>query len=249
MQAQITLNELEKEKELIEDNIHIINDVQENTIIDSHVLQIDGISHKDSTQFSKYASIYTHQGTLRCHEANITLLDDGEVHATDVKIDTAIGGSIYAQSVTIKHLTGDVKIYASKSIDIEFISGKNNTLTINYQNVPILMSKIDLINDDLDELSTSLFQAKKDNSSLEEEIQREIERLKKELQDIEQSTKTANIKILKPVKTSNTISFKIDALNEISFETTKEQYTPFHLEFNNNTVTLKPTTQTITLNS
>ena len=78
--------------------------VYEDTIIDAHTLKIDGITHKDSTQYTKTATIYTHQGVLRCHEANITLLDDGEVHATDVIIDTMIGGSIYAQNVTIKHL-------------------------------------------------------------------------------------------------------------------------------------------------
>ncbi len=236
-----TRDAIHAHEELITKEVCISGDVDEQSIIDAHKLVVEGTTHEDSTQFSKYAEIYMHQGTLRCHEAKVTLLDGGEIHATSVSVDTAIGGSIYAQDVTIKHLTSNIKIYASHSISIEHISGANNLLSINYKNVPILVSKIDLIHDDIDDLEISLQKAKKDNSTLQIKIQEEIDRLNKEILQIKNSANSAKITIQKPISTKNTINFELDNTQSVYYETTKQKYTPFYIETTDNTIILHPT--------
>lgn len=244
-----TINELGQEEEIISESIHVLGDANEDSIIDANKLLIDGTSHKGSTQFSKYADINTHKGTLRCHEANIHILEYGEIHATTINIDTAIGGSIYAQDVQIKNLFGNVKIYASNSITIESIDSGNNSLSIDYTSIPILLSKIELIQEDIKDLESSLYIAHKNNSSLQQEIEAEILRLKNSKLEIINSTKTAKISIKNPLKGINHIKFKIDDSNTISFETKSIQYTPFYLEFQENKITLRPTQTTIIIDS
>ena len=245
----LNTNEIALNVELECDNANISGDVLAHSIIDTNRLNVDGTTHVDSTQFAKYAKINTHKGVLRCHEATINLLDHGEVHATTVIVDTATGGSIYAQDIKIKHITDNVNIYASNSINIEFISGDNNNLYIDYEEIPILVSKIDLIKDDIEDLELSLDNAKRDNSSLEKDIDKEIFRLNAELQRIENSSKTAKISIKNTLEGSATIIFNIDDENEIVFETKKEKYSTFELETIKNKIILHPTQQTITLNS
>lgn len=242
-----TIQDVQKKEELIISEVSILGDVHEESIIDAYKLSILGTTHHDSIQYAKYATIYMHQGSLRCHEAKITLLDIGTVHATTVHVDTVIGGKIYAQDVTIKHLRGNATVYASNSITIEHISGKNNKLFINYKEVPILMSKLDLIKDDIQELNKSLEEAHRDNSSLEKEIEVEIQRLHQEMQNIQNSTINAKITIEKPVKTKNMITFEIDDSNIISFETQKSTYSSFFLSSEEDKITLQPTQQTIIL--
>lgn len=242
-----TIQHLAKKEELITSKVCITGDVHEESIIDAHKLSIQGTTHQDSMQYSKYATIYMHKGTLRCHDAQITLLDFGTVHATRVQADKVIGGKIYAQDVTIKHLTGNATVYASNSITIEHISGKGNKLFINYKEVPILMSKLELIKDDIQELNESLKQAHKDNSSMEKEIEIEIQRLHQEINNIESSSKNAKITIKEPVKTKNMITFQVDNSNKISFETPIDTYSTFFLSSQEDKITLQPTSQTISL--
>ncbi len=242
-------DEIAQEEEIISESIHISGDVHQGSIIDSNQLLVSGTTHKGSTQFSKYADIHTHQGLLRCHEASIKFLDTGEVHATTVNIDTATSASIYAQDVSINNLGNDVKIYASNSITINSINGKNNHLSIDYTSIPILISKIELIAEDIKDLELSLYKARKDHSFLEVEIETEITNLKKSLFKIKNSTKTAKISIKDIIKEINYINFKIDDTHNISCQTQKLQYSPFYLQYQEDTITLHPTQTSITKNS
>lgn len=247
MSEQLTISSLGESEELSADEVTISGDVCQESILDAHKLTVKGTTHQDSTQFSKFANIHTHKGTLRCHEAKITLLDEGEVHATSLIVDTVSGGEIYAQDVTIKHLLNNTSIYASHSITIENINGENNTLKINYKEIPILVSKIDLIDDDIEELAFSLEKAKRDNSLLEKDIKIEIKNLQIEKDKIINSSQTAKITITKEITTQNTISFQINQEEEISYTTEVGLYTPFSLKFSQNTITLYPTQETIIL--
>lgn len=237
-----TIDNLAQDLELFCENIHIKGDAYKNSILDSNQLLIDGTTHQDSTQFSKYAKIHTHQGILRCHEANIDLLDGGEIHASNLIIETAQSGSIYAQNITIKNLTSNVQIYASHSINIESIHGEGNFLSIDYRNVPIIMSKIALIQEDIEELESV-----SDIKGLKNKI--ELQELKDALAEIKDSVKTAKISVTNTFKGSNSIKFVINDTKEIDFQTQNVRYTAFHLEFKDNTITLQPTQKTIQLNS
>ena len=244
-----TIQNVAQKEELSCTEVRIKGDVYEESIIDANTFRIEGTTHAGSTQFAKYATIYSHKGTLRCHEAKITLLEEGEVHATKVSIDTAISGFIYAQDVQIKHLTGSVTVYASNTINIEHISGKDNKLFINYKEVPILTSKVELIQDDIKELTISLYKARRDNSTLEKEIESELIHLEQEIQKIQNSVKTARISIQDPIKTKNTICFAVTDSDTLTYETKEGKYSSFYLCFEADKVTLKPTTQTIQLSS
>ena len=242
-------NNVDEEEELSAENLHIHGDTKSNSIIEAIHLQIDGITCKDSIQFARDAKIDKHRGTLRCHNANINILDDGEIHATTADIKSAISGTIYAQDITIDHVSNNLKIFASNSITINKIDGKNNILRINYKDIPIINSKIDLIQDDIDELKDSLKEAQKHNLSLVSDIKNKIKNFEDELKKIKNSTKTAKITIHETIEKENKIIFELDSGETISFETTKSKYLPFYLEFYDNEIILKPINKKLILNS
>jgi len=82
--------------ELTSEVIIITNNVQKETILECVDLQIDGTTSKGSSLYAKKAKINNHQGDLRCSYANINILDGGTTNATEVDINTAISGTIYA---------------------------------------------------------------------------------------------------------------------------------------------------------
>ena len=246
-QKDITKDSIGEGVELVSESINISGHVGANSIIEAHKLEIEGATHKDSTQFAKYATINRHKGTLRCHEAKIKLLEGGEVHATKVDIETCLGGSIYAQDVNIAHVKSNLKVYASNSITVRLMSGEDNKLKISYNDIPILVSKLELINDDIDDLNFSLQEAQRHNSSMVNGIKNEINALKDEISAIKNSTSTAKISIEKPLHGLNNIIFTIDDENELIFKTEAVQYTPFYIEVNEDKITLHPTQHSITL--
>lgn len=233
--------------ELTSETIHVTGHVGANSIIESINLQIDGATHQESSQFAKYAKINRHKGTLRCHNAKISLLEGGEVNATHVDVDTALGGTIYAQDVVIGHVKNNLKVYASNSITIRLISGEDNVLKINYRDIPILNSKIELIEDDISDLKYDLDEARRHNKAQVPIIKEKIQEYKTQQHSIKNSVKTAKITIEKPLIGLNIIIFTLDEENEIIFKTDATSYQPFYLEVNENKVTLLPVNKSITL--
>lgn len=231
---------------LSSETVHINGHVGAHSIVEALKLQINGATHKESSQFAKTAHINRHIGTLRCHDATIKSLEGGTVHATTVNIETAIGGSVYAQDVTIDHVKSHLKVYASNSITINLLNGEDNLLKINYKDIPVLCSKIDFINKQITALKKELKEAKEDNPSQVEGIQKKISEHEHEIDEIKDSAKKAQISIEKPIHGFNTIIFTVDDKNEIVFKTTDHtSYKPFHLVINDDRVTLSPTTQSI----
>lgn len=235
--------------ELTSETIHINGHVGANSILEAVSLIIDGATHKDSSQFAKSAQINRHKGTLRCHDAKISLLEGGEVHATNVFIEASLGGSIYAQNVTIGHVKNNLKVYASDSITVKLISGEDNLLKINYLDIPILVNRINFIKNDIEELRESLEEAKRHDLTSVPVIQNKIKELKQEYDAIKHSAKKAKITIENPLRGLNTIIFTIDKENELVFKTEARSYEPFHLEITEDTITLIPTNKRITLKS
>jgi len=111
------------------------------------------------------------------------------------------------------------------------------------------VSKIDLINEDIDDLTFSLEEAQRHNSSMAKDIQDEIKNLKDEISSIQDSTSKAQVSIQEPLRGLNTITFTIDDDHDITFKTEAISYTPFYLEFEENKITLHPTQTTINLDS
>lgn len=247
-QNDTTRDSLGEGAELTSETIHINGHVGAYSIIEAVNLQIDGATHKDSTQFARFAKINRHKGKLRCSEAEITLLEGGEVHATKVNIESSLGGSIYAQDVTIGHAKNNLKVYASNSITVKLVSGEDNLFKINYKDIPILNSKADLINNELEDFKYNLEEASRHNKAQVPAIKNKIAKLKVELNELKTSVQRAKITVEKPFRGLNTIIFTIDEKNEIVYKTDEKEYKPFYLIINEDTITLHPTNKTITLN-
>jgi len=226
--------------ELTSELVHIKGHVGANSIIEATNLTIDGATHQDSTQFAKFAYINRHKGKLRCHEAKINILEGGEVHATTISVETALGGTIYAKDVEIMHVKNNLKVYASNSITIKLVRGENNLFKINYKEIPILNSKIDLINDDIKELKYELTEATRHNPSAIPLIKEKIKNFQKDQAAIVNSTKLASITIKSSFHGLNTITFTLDEENELSFKTDAISYEKFYLEIDEKNITLQP---------
>ncbi|WP_372999614.1 flagellar assembly protein A [Sulfurimonas sp.] len=233
--------------ELTSETIHVNGHIGANSILEAINMQIDGATHKDSMQFARVAKINRHKGTLRCHDAKIALLEGGTVHATNVEIESCLGGVIYAQNVKIGHVKSNLKVYASESITIRLVSGEDNIFKINYKDIPILNSKVDLIKEDIEELRFSLEEAHRHNKSEVERIQEQIKKFKSEIDSIKNSASRATISIEKPLKGLNSIIFTLDNDEELVYKTDAQSYEPFYLEVSEEKITLQPVKKSIFL--
>lgn len=136
-------------------------------------------------------------------------------------------------------MVSGLKIYASNSITIDSINGENNILKINYKDIPIIDSKLELIADDIKELEISLIEAKKHNLSQIKYIEKEIILFKNEIKEILNATKNATIIIKNPILTSNTIVFELEN-QQIIYKTEPDTYSTFYLEFLKQKIILRP---------
>ncbi len=233
--------------ELTSETIHVEGFVGSNSMLNATNLFIDGATHQKSKQFAKFATINRHKGTLRCHKAEIKLLEGGEVHATTVNIDSCHGGSVYGENVKIKNVKNKVKIYASNSIKIDLVSGEDNFFTIDPKAIPILEKRIEYIDNDIEDLKFDLEEAQRHHPEKVKNIEDQIHRLKNSKDLIYKSVYNASIEILKPLRGLNTVTFVLKENLNISYKTQAEKYDDFYLEVSNEIVTLKPTKKTLKL--
>lgn len=238
---ETTKNSVEKNEEIESLSLYVHNDVHEYSIIEAEQLHIEGATDRYSSQFAHTAKINHHKGTLRCHKADIITLDGGEVHATQVNIKNVLSGSIYAMDVTVDSLHDNVNIYASNSITIKNIHGSSNTFSIDYKKVPILISRLELIKNDINSLVNELEDAKKHNHSIITQIETQIKALQEDKTSIEQSFKTAKITLHNTVPQGNKIIFS--ANNSLfDYITQKQCYAPFYLSKDKEIITLQSAT-------
>ena len=113
--------------------------------------------------------------------------------------------------------------------------------------MPIINAKLDLIDEDIQDLKYDLEEAKRHNQSKVASIEKKIQKFKDEINDIKNSAKVAKISIEKQFNGLNTIIFELLNGDEIVYKTEPITYQPFHLEFNENSVTLLPVSKTISL--
>ena len=233
--------------ELTSETIHVEGFVGSNSMLNATNLFIDGATHQKSKQFAKFATINRHKGTLRCHKADIKLLEGGEVHATTVNIDSCLGGSVYGENIKIKNVKNKVKIYASNSIKIDLVSGEDNFFTIDPKAIPILKRKIEYIDNDIEDLKFDLEEAQRHHPEKVKNIEDQIHRFKNAKDLIYKSVYNASIEILKPFRGLNTVTFVLEDNLSISYKTQAKKYDDFYLEVSDEIVTLKPTKKTLKL--
>lgn len=248
-QEDTTIDSLGEGVHLTSETIHIKGHVGMKSVIRAVNLEIDGATHQDSLQEAKFAEINRHKGKLRCHSAKIKLLEGGEVHATNVEIESSLGGSVYAENVTINVVKQNLKVYASNSIIIKRIMGEDNLFKINYKDIPTLNSRYNFLKKDIDELKYTLEGAMKHTPAQIPILQDKIKKLKEQQNKIVNAVKSAKITIKDPLRGLNTITFTIDDEHELTFKTDAESYEPFYLKESGDTITLHPTNKKITIES
>ncbi|MCF6340721.1 MAG: hypothetical protein L3J10_08250 [Sulfurimonas sp.] len=246
-QHDTSLDSLGEGVELTSETIHITGHIGSKSTLKAHNLKIDGATHQDSLQEAKFAQINRHKGKLRCHNAKIKLLEGGEVYATDVEVNSSLGGSIFAENVIIGHVKNNLKVYASNSIIIKHITGEDNLFKINYRDIPTLNSRYNFISQEIDELKYKLEGALKHSLDQVPILKNEINQLKEKQNKIIDCYKNATITIQEPLKGLNTIIFTIDEDYELIYRTDTKLYKTFHLVESGNTITLEPVGKKITL--
>lgn len=246
-QHDTSLDSLGEGVELTSETIHIHGHVGAKSSLKALNLTIDGATHKDSLQEAKFASINRHKGKLRCHSAKISLLEGGEVHATNVEIENSLGGTIYAENVTIGLVKNNLKIYASHSITIRLVSGEDNLFKINYKEIPTLNSKYNFITQEIEDFKYKLEGAKKHSPAKIPLFKEKIDTLKAAQDNILNSAMHAKIAVREPFRGMNTIVFTLNNDEELLFKTEAIAYEPFYLIASESTVTLHPTNKKISV--
>jgi len=227
--------------------IHVKGHVGANSKLEALNIKIDGATHSSSKQFAKTAIINRHKGTLRCNNAKIKLLEGGVVHATNLEIESSLGGTIYAQNVTIGHIKSNLKVYASHSITVRLVSGENNIFQIDYKNIPIINSKINFLEQDIDNIKFSLNEAKLNDIEKVSIFENNLKELQDEIKNIQESALTAKIRVEKPFLGLNTINFTLENNNELIYKTQNRAYSPFYLEIKEDKIILHPVNVSIPL--
>lgn len=246
-QHDTSLDSLGEGVELVSEKIHIHGHIGAKSIIKAVHLTIDGATHKDSTQEAKFARINRHKGKLRCHSAQIELLEGGEVYATKVEIKNSLGGTIYAEDVTIHHVKHNLKVYASSSIHIKLVSGEDNLFKISYKDVPTLVAKIEFLTQEIEDWKYKLEGAKKHSLAKVPLIQEKIASIKAHQEELMESAMHAKITIEEPLRGINTVVFALKNGEELLFKTDAMAYEPFYLVASQENITLHPTNKKISL--
>ena len=244
-QHDTSLDSLGEGVELTSETIHINGHVGAKSTLRAVNLTIDGATHQDSYQEAKFAHINRHKGHLRCHNANIKLLEGGEVHATNVDIENSLSGTIYAENVTIGQVKNNLKIYASNSITIKLVSGEDNLFKINYKDVATLKSKYNYLTQEIEDIKYKLEGAKKHTLSQIPILKEKLDELNSAQEKIINSTMSARITIQNPFRGLNTIVFTLNNGEEFIFKTEASAYEPFYIIESQEYLTLHPTNKKI----
>ena len=226
--------------ELVSESIHVEGFVGANSHLEALDSEIKGATHQESKQHAKFAKINRHKGTLRCHKAEIGLLEGGIVHGTHVTVESSLGGQIYAQDVVIGHTKNNLKVYASNSITVRLVSGEDNLFKISYKEISVLERKLHFIEEDIEDIKYKLEQATRFKPENIKHLKDEIQALKDEREKIIHSYKDATISVEQPFRGLNHIVFTIDEQHEIHYKTQNKAYLPFHLEIEDEKITLLP---------
>ena len=247
-QNDITEDSVGEGVHLTSETIHISGHIADKAKLEAKTLVVDGATHNGSRLFAREATINRHKGVLRCHKAHIKLLEGGEVHGTYVHIDGALGGTVYAEHVSLGNVKHHLKVYAIGSITVEKLAGEDNYFTIDYRKIPIIKSRLEYIEEDIDELRYYLDEAKRNREQDVPKISKQIAALREEADTLKESSFHATITIKNRLNGLNTVTFALPKNKEISYKTREGmKYEPFTLQRHDDEVTLQPVGVTISL--
>ncbi len=124
--------------------------VGSNTKIQASELTIGAQTHKKSLiEVEGNATIHLHRGSLKAKHATVDILEAGTIEAQSVYVKNMSGGEIIAQRVVIDVLHSNAKITALESIEIKKIVGNGNELIINPRAVQSYLDQITTLESEL----------------------------------------------------------------------------------------------------
>ena len=160
-----------------------------NTKIQACEVTIGAQTHKKSLiEVQENATIHLHRGNLKAKNATIDILEAGTVEAQTVYVKNMSGGEIIAQRVIIDVLYSNAKITALESIEIGSIEGNGNELIINPRAIPSYSNQISILESELADKQFELQQKGKDYLQKEVALQEQHARVKRTVENITKAT-------------------------------------------------------------
>ena len=123
--------------------LNVDGNVGEKAEITAHDVKVNGQTHQSSIIRTHKADIDIHKGKVYADEVNIVRLESGLVEAEIVKIRDAVGGVIRAREVYIQNIYSHLKIYSSKKVVIDKITGSENLIVIDLEGYKDGVNEID----------------------------------------------------------------------------------------------------------
>ncbi len=104
--------------------------VGDGTSIKAKKVTIGGQTHKNSTIEAIDIDINTHKGIAIGENVKVTRLENGIIKAKNVKVTQVLGGTIEAANLEVDICSSMLKAYASSTITINKLQGKDSIFTI-----------------------------------------------------------------------------------------------------------------------
>ncbi|MFA6187837.1 MAG: hypothetical protein WC680_01005 [Sulfuricurvum sp.] len=162
--------------------------VGSNTKIQACEVTIGAQTHKKTLiEVQENATIHLHRGNLKAKNATIEILEAGTIEAETVYVKNMSGGEIIAQRVIIDVLYSNAKITALESIEIKSIEGNGNELIINPRAIPSYFDQINVLEIELASKQFELQQKGKEYLQKEATLQEQHVRIKRTMENINQA--------------------------------------------------------------
>lgn len=141
-------------KESVGENIKVVateieidGNIGQSSTLEAKEITINGQTHASSIISGNEVKINVHKGKLKAKKVSINRLENGEVEAEEVEIETAIGGVIRGKEILIKQLHSIAHIYFSDILEIYSFLGSENRIFA----TPIAISDISKESQELEE--------------------------------------------------------------------------------------------------
>ena len=162
--------------------------VGSNTKIQACEVTIGAQTHKKSLiEVQENATVHLHRGNLKAKNATIDILEAGTVEAQTVYVKNMSGGEIIAERVIIDVLYSNAKITALESIEIKHIEGNGNELIINPRAIPSYYDQINVLESDLANKQFELQKKGKEYLQKEVALQEQHQRIEPIIQKVNQA--------------------------------------------------------------
>lgn len=160
-----------------------------NTKIQANEVTIGAQTHKKSLiEVQENATIHLHRGNLKAKNATINILEAGTIEADTVYVKNMSGGEIIAQRVIVDVLYSNAKITSLESIEIKSIEGNGNELIINPRAISSYYDQISALESELANKQFDLQQKGKEYLQKEISLQEQHVRIKETMVKVAKAT-------------------------------------------------------------